>query len=71
MEHKTPHKYWYITFICFWFIPGIICYFIWRTRDEKIARKQLWDSVWIGFFVWIVLPSAIAMMLIPLGLVFG
>ena len=71
MEKQSPNKFWYVAYIFLWFVPGIICYFVWRGRDEKIARRQLLDSICIGFLIWIGIPSILSMLAFPLGLIFG
>ena len=46
---ETPNKLWWLGHVVFWIITGLICYILWKDRNEQAARKHLIHSIWIGF----------------------
>ena len=48
VEQSQPSKIWYVGHLLFWIITGLICYVLWKDKNEKAARKHLIHSIWIG-----------------------
>lgn len=48
MNTEYPNKIWWVGHVFFWLITGIICYFVWKNRNIKAARRHLIHSTWIG-----------------------
>ena len=50
-EDVKPSKLWYVGYAFFGSILGLICYYMWRNKNNEKAVKHLVDSVWISIIL--------------------
>ena len=54
----APSKIWYVGHVFFWVITGLICYILWKDKNQKAARKHLIHSIWLGMLLPVVVFAA-------------
>ncbi len=66
-QSPTPSKIWYVGHVFFWVITGLVCYVLWKDKNQEAARRHLIHSIWLGM----VLPVAVFVAGFGASLLFG
>jgi len=48
---KKPSNWWWVGHLFFGIITGLVVYVIWKDDNQKMAKKHLIHSIWIGIVV--------------------
>ncbi len=49
---QAPSRLWWVAHVFFWVISGLICYLVWKDRNNDAAKKHLIHSLWIPIVIY-------------------